>query len=146
MQLAIGAYFDLTEDSPPNTQHNSAAQAISTAPNQNGWNDDECWEPNPQPQQQQQPVAPPADRNDFKLKTTAYSMSIIQDMSLTEDTIIPPRTKFVKQWKIQNTGNLAWPTGSHLRIISGNRTMVAQEKIFINPQVQVLYFKIRNRD
>lgn len=30
-------------------------------------------------------------------KTTVYSMSIIEDMSVPEDTIIPPRTKFVKR-------------------------------------------------
>lgn len=134
--MAIGAYFDLTEDSPPGTQPSSTPHT-NAATNQNSWIDEECWEPVDTTVHQTH-TAPTRDRNDFnKMKTTAYSMSIIQDMTLTEDTLIPPRTKFVKQWKIQNTGNSAWPPGSHLRIISGNRTMAAQEKIFINPQVQV---------
>lgn len=133
LQLAIGAYFDLTEESPSSFQHNSSVPNVAAGCQPN-WHEEESWETvETQPTQQQPAAAQPEN----KLKTNAYTMSIIQDMSVTEDNLIPPRTRFVKQWKIQNTGNLAWPPGSHLRIISGNRSMVAQERIFINPQVQV---------
>jgi len=108
-------------------------------------NDDECWETEtqtPQLQQQQQSCGVGTLSSESRLRmmsTMAYSMSVIQDMNLTEETILPPRTKFLKQWKVRNNGNSAWPVGTHLRIVSGNRTMVAQEKIFINPQVQVSF-------
>ncbi|CAL8142516.1 unnamed protein product [Orchesella dallaii] len=132
LQLAIGAYFDLTEESPPSTQYNSTPQMNGAA----SQNDDECWEPEPQLQQQSSCMSTGEESSSGMMRTMAYSMSIIQDMSLTEETILPPRTKFLKQWKVRNSGNSEWPNGTHLRIVSGNRSMLAQEKIFINPQVQ----------
>ena len=92
LQLAVGAYFDLTDDLSPSNNGGGV--------------------------------------------TDTYSMNLVTDLSSTEETCIPPFTKFFKVWRIRNSGNHAWPPGSFLRFKSGKR-MFVQEKIYLNPPVQV---------
>ncbi|CAG7816807.1 unnamed protein product [Allacma fusca] len=93
LQLAVGAYFDLTDDLSPN------------------------------------------GLNGAHVEGTPYIMSVVDDLSSADDSSIPPYTKFVKVWRIRNSGSHAWPPGSHLRFKSGKR-MFVQEKIYLNPPVQ----------
>jgi hypothetical protein len=94
LQLAVGAYFDLTEDQSP----------LDGVANGMIW---------------------------------THSMSLVDDISSSDDVSVPPNTKFVKRWRIRNSGREAWPPGTHLRYRSGQKNMCMHEQVIINPVVQV---------
>lgn len=102
LQLAVGAYFDLTDDlNNPNQAGNGISSALAVVGT-----------------------------------TTVYSMSLVDDISSVDDSSsVPPLSKFVKMWRIRNSGSQAWPSGSYLRFKSGSK-MAVQEKIYLNPPVQ----------
>jgi len=105
LQLAVGAYFDLTEDVHPNIRLHS-------------------------------PISAPSGLSEIVINgtTNSYAMSLETELSADEGTV-PPYTKFVKMWKIRNSGDSVWPPGSHLVFKHGEK-MSAQDKIYLNPSVQ----------
>lgn len=48
-------------------------------------------------------------------------MSFVKDVTIGEGEAVPPNTKFVKTWKIQNPSDEQWPPGCCLRFTSGNQ-------------------------
>lgn len=49
------------------------------------------------------------------------SMSFLRDVTIGEGEAIPPNTRFVKTWEIQNSGMEHWPSGCCLRFINGEK-------------------------
>ncbi|XP_067135990.1 protein ILRUN [Centruroides vittatus] len=54
-------------------------------------------------------------------KENLPSMSFVKDVTIGEGEAIPPNTKFVKTWRIQNHGDNSWPPGCGLKFTSGDR-------------------------
>lgn len=48
-------------------------------------------------------------------------MSFLKDVTIGEGEAVPPNTKFVKTWRIQNSGESSWPTGCSLKFSSGDQ-------------------------
>jgi hypothetical protein len=40
---------------------------------------------------------------------------------------VTPNTRFIKKWRVKNCGNIRWPPGSSLRLISG--AVLSQKEI-----------------
>lgn len=49
------------------------------------------------------------------------SMAFIRDVTIGEGESVPPNTAFVKTWRIQNNGIIAWPNGVFLKYTSGDQ-------------------------
>lgn len=86
------AVFKLISDSP------TAVAGIPTAT---------PWPPTPTPAL---PTATPA----LPTATPAcvYNMAFVADVTIPDDTVIPPGVNFTKVWRIRNNGSCAWPAGS----------------------------------
>ncbi|CAF0912524.1 unnamed protein product [Adineta steineri] len=48
-------------------------------------------------------------------------MKFIADVTVGEGEAIPPNTKFVKTWRVQNSGTERWPNNCSLRFVNGDR-------------------------
>ncbi|XP_076369975.1 protein ILRUN-like isoform X1 [Tachypleus tridentatus] len=48
------------------------------------------------------------------------SMSFVRDVTIGEGEAVPPSTRFIKTWRIQNSGNEPWPPGCYLKFTSGH--------------------------
>ena len=67
-----------------------------------------------------------------------YSMSLVDDISSSDDVSVPPNTKFIKRWRVRNSGTSDWPNGTHLKFRSGQTNMCSTDHVLIQqPQVQV---------
>lgn len=77
------------------------------------------------------------------------SMTLIKDVTVGEGEEVPPNTRFVKSWKIQNpgtclsryfvillisstTGREQWPLGCSLRFLGGAQ-MTSQDRVSVEP-------------
>ncbi|KAJ8251897.1 hypothetical protein GJAV_G00226670 [Gymnothorax javanicus] len=54
--------------------------------------------------------------------------ALFLDENLPDGSRLQPGTKFVKYWKMRNTGSLAWDTETKLRFMWGNLTLASSEK------------------
>ncbi|CAG0914950.1 unnamed protein product [Notodromas monacha] len=63
---------------------------------------------------------------------TLPSMSFIKDVTVGEGESIPPNTRFVKTWRLQNSGGDRWPEGVTLRF-SGGHQFTTQDVVPIPP-------------
>jgi len=59
-------------------------------------------------------------------------MGFLKDETVGEGEAVSPNTNFVKTWRIQNTGEQAWPPGCCLRLSSGEALGV-QDHIAVTP-------------
>lgn len=50
------------------------------------------------------------------------------DENLPDGTHLQPGTKFIKHWRMKNTGNVKWSTDTKLKFMWGNLTMASTEK------------------
>ncbi|XP_066119627.1 next to BRCA1 gene 1 protein isoform X3 [Saccopteryx bilineata] len=50
------------------------------------------------------------------------------DENLPDGTHLQPGTKFIKHWRMKNTGNVKWSTDTKLKFMWGNLTMASAEK------------------
>jgi len=57
-------------------------------------------------------------------------MTLVRDVTVGEGESIPPATRFVKTWRVQNTGVEAWPPDCVLRFTSGEQ-LGAQDKVLV---------------
>ncbi|CAF0951321.1 unnamed protein product [Adineta ricciae] len=48
-------------------------------------------------------------------------MRFVADVTVGEGEAIPPNTRFVKTWRVQNSGSEPWPTNCSLRFVNGDR-------------------------
>jgi hypothetical protein len=46
-------------------------------------------------------------------------MKFLCDVTIGEGESVAPRTKFVKTWRIKNSGAKRWPFGCHLKLVNG---------------------------
>ena len=73
--------------------------------------------PTPIPSATSQPTAtavPPTP-------TCFYDMSFVADISIADDTAIPPGVGFLKTWRIRNSGNCPWPAGTSWVFVTGSQ-------------------------
>ena len=71
----------------------------------------------------------------FDLETVNSSlpgMVFLQDVTIGEGESIPPATRFVKTWRVQNPGPDRWPPGCVLRFTSGTQ-LAATERVLVEP-------------
>lgn len=58
---------------------------------------------------------------DFESPFKPPCMSLLCDNTVGEGESVPPDTKFTKSWRVQNSGDEAWPDGITLRHMEGVR-------------------------
>jgi len=71
----------------------------------------------------------------FDLETVNSSlpgMVFLKDITIGEGESIPPKTTFVKTWRVQNPGPDRWPPGCILRFTSGVQ-LSAQDRVLVEP-------------
>ncbi|XP_036408833.1 next to BRCA1 gene 1 protein-like isoform X1 [Megalops cyprinoides] len=54
--------------------------------------------------------------------------ALFLDENLPDGTRLQPGTKFIKYWKMRNTGSLCWSTETKLKFMWGNLTVASSEK------------------
>ncbi|XP_023931063.1 uncharacterized protein LOC106164353 isoform X2 [Lingula anatina] len=64
----------------------------------------------------------PQFRRQFKM-----DCQFVSDETIPDDTILSPGTKFVKKWKVKNTGNGSWTRNTKLFLIWGSIPAVSSE-------------------
>jgi hypothetical protein len=52
--------------------------------------------------------------------TCAHDLRFVADVTIPDDSIIPPGVGFTKVWRVQNSGNCLWPAGSAWFLSSGH--------------------------
>lgn len=60
----------------------------------------------------------------YDYKTPAVKMpmmAFVRDVTIGEGESVPPDTKFLKTWLIQNTGEESWPANCTLRFVNGDK-------------------------
>ncbi|HRQ37574.1 MAG TPA: PA14 domain-containing protein [Chloroflexota bacterium] len=67
------------------------------------------WPPTPTPVL---PTATPA---------CIYNMAFVTDVTIPDDTAIPPGINFTKTWRLRNNGTCAWPAGSSWVFAGGDQ-------------------------
>ena len=50
-----------------------------------------------------------------------YAMRFVADVTIPDDTVIPPGVGFVKTWRILNSGTCAWPAGTNWVFAGGSQ-------------------------
>ena len=71
----------------------------------------------------------------FDLETVNSSlpgMVFVKDITIGEGESIPPITKFVKTWRVQNPGPDKWPPGCILRFSTGVQ-LSQQDRVLVEP-------------
>ncbi|CAF3935279.1 unnamed protein product [Rotaria sordida] len=58
-------------------------------------------------------------------------MRFIADVTVGEGEAIPPNTRFIKTWRVENSGNERWPNNCSLRFVNGDR-LQDQDEIYVN--------------
>lgn len=48
-------------------------------------------------------------------------MAFVKDITIGEGESVPPQTKFIKTWRVQNIGDEAWPPGCSLKFVGGEQ-------------------------
>ena len=59
-------------------------------------------------------------------------MVFVKDITIGEGESIPPITKFVKTWRVQNPGPDKWPPGCILRFSTGVQ-LAGQDRVLVEP-------------
>ncbi|NXV33278.1 NBR1 protein, partial [Rissa tridactyla] len=54
--------------------------------------------------------------------------AVFVDENLPDGTHLQPGTKFVKHWRMKNTGNVEWSSDTKLKLMWGNLTLASSEK------------------
>lgn len=50
-----------------------------------------------------------------------YNMAFVADVTIPDDTAVPPGVNFTKTWRIRNTGTCPWPAGSSWVFTGGDQ-------------------------
>uniref|UniRef100_A0A1I8EPU2 N_BRCA1_IG domain-containing protein n=2 Tax=Wuchereria bancrofti TaxID=6293 RepID=A0A1I8EPU2_WUCBA len=53
--------------------------------------------------------------------TQLPSMQFVQDITIGEGESVPPSTRFIKTWRVRNSGNEWWPNGCFLCYMEGDK-------------------------
>ncbi|NXH73326.1 NBR1 protein, partial [Hydrobates tethys] len=54
--------------------------------------------------------------------------AVFVDENLPDGTHLQPGTKFIKHWRMKNTGNVEWTSDTKLKLMWGNLTLASSEK------------------
>ncbi|KAL0179414.1 hypothetical protein M9458_024856, partial [Cirrhinus mrigala] len=54
--------------------------------------------------------------------------ALFLDENLPDGTCLEPGTKFIKYWKMRNTGNISWTSDTKLKFMWGNLTLGSREQ------------------
>ncbi|NXE24647.1 NBR1 protein, partial [Ardeotis kori] len=54
--------------------------------------------------------------------------AVFVDENLPDGTHLQPGTKFIKHWRMKNTGNVEWSSDTKLKLMWGNLTLASSEK------------------
>ncbi|XP_061873213.1 next to BRCA1 gene 1 protein isoform X3 [Colius striatus] len=54
--------------------------------------------------------------------------AVFVDENLPDGTRVQPGTKFIKHWRMKNTGNVEWSSDTKLKLMWGNLTLASSEK------------------
>uniref|UniRef100_A0A803XKL8 Next to BRCA1 gene 1 protein n=1 Tax=Meleagris gallopavo TaxID=9103 RepID=A0A803XKL8_MELGA len=54
--------------------------------------------------------------------------AVFVDENLPDGTRLQPGTKFIKHWRMKNTGNVEWSSDTKLKLMWGNLTLASSEK------------------
>ncbi|NXO25287.1 NBR1 protein, partial [Cisticola juncidis] len=54
--------------------------------------------------------------------------AVFVDENLPDGTHVKPGTKFIKHWRMKNTGNVEWSSDTKLKLMWGNLTLASSEK------------------
>lgn len=58
-------------------------------------------------------------------------MTLIKDVTIGDGEAVPPRTPFLKTWRIQNSGQDSWPPGCCLKFLQGD-LLEAKERVMVD--------------
>jgi len=64
--------------------------------------------------------------------STLPGMVFVRDVTVGEGESVPPNTRFVKTWRVQNPGPDAWPPGCVLRYVNG-AVLSRTERVIAGP-------------
>ncbi|XP_071728052.1 protein JOKA2-like [Rutidosis leptorrhynchoides] len=92
-------------------------------------------------------------KNSKKHQFKLYS-EVLDDVTVTDGTILAPFTKVTKIWKMRNNGTIAWPQGSKLQWITGDLlshnftvdVMIQTDGLPVNAEIDVTVDIIAPRD
>ncbi|KFV06182.1 Next to BRCA1 1, partial [Pterocles gutturalis] len=74
-----------------------------------------------------QPNAFPSPSQAFPAIVPTLS-AVFVDENLPDGTHLQPGTKFIKHWRMKNTGNVEWSSDTKLKLMWGNLTLASSEK------------------
>jgi len=70
-------------------------------------------------------------RSKSPVKRTAQQSGLlsrfVQDVTIPDGTAMNPGQQFVKIWKLRNEGEIAWPEGTYLEFVGGDKLAVQKE-------------------
>jgi len=69
---------------------------------------------------------------EFQSNTKLPSMSFIKDITIGEGESVPPNTRFVKTWRVANSGDDRWPDGCYLAF-TGGVNLASQASVPVMP-------------
>ena len=69
-------------------------------------------------------------------KDVRCAARFVTDVSIMDGTLITPRTKFVKIWKLKNVGECPWPRGTRLLHVGGDK-LTETSSVLVNDGRQV---------
>ncbi|CAJ0564977.1 unnamed protein product, partial [Mesorhabditis spiculigera] len=56
-----------------------------------------------------------------EVNVSQLGLRLVKDVTIGEGESVPPNTRFVKTWRVRNTGNMHWPEGSSISFMEGHR-------------------------
>ncbi|NWU06921.1 NBR1 protein, partial [Cephalopterus ornatus] len=74
-----------------------------------------------------QPNTFPSPNQPFQAIVPTLS-AVFVDENLPDGTHLQPGTKFIKHWRMKNTGNVEWSSDTKLKLMWGNLTLASSEK------------------
>jgi hypothetical protein len=72
-------------------------------------------------------------RGKYRNSKTEFDAEFIEDVNFPDGSVIAPATTVIKQWRIKNAGSVAWPEGSKLIFLRGNRELLGETEEFAVP-------------
>ncbi|NXJ53078.1 NBR1 protein, partial [Spizaetus tyrannus] len=96
----------------------------------NLWNSVHVLETNGSPALKSESLQPntfPSPSQPFQAIVPTLS-AVFVDENLPDGTHLQPGTKFIKHWRMKNTGNVEWSSDTKLKLMWGNLTLASSEK------------------
>nr|CAG8461547.1 4286_t:CDS:10 [Entrophospora candida] len=64
-------------------------------------------------------VEAPLKRHENSLLETKLESRFVEDVNFPDGTTLVPRAQFIKKWRMENVGNVAWPESTVLTFVGG---------------------------